>query len=154
MERESAMGNSFRAHFNDYLGSNVTHVANAYSRSKDERLWLCYQTEELELKALQLELKALQISAAASGEPILKADWQKSTKSSWQSIAYRDFVKIRRNNAFCYLTVVTHDNKLLFQNHEVDANRSIIIDSNGTIKPQKYGGPIWEDEGGKNHYPK
>jgi hypothetical protein len=172
------MGNSFTAGFNNTFGSNITYIANAYSKSKEEYISACFHSSTMELESYKekLEINAsmsdeisgnlnVNDKSKVSGEGAMKkginAEGSMSAESIWKStmhkelirIPYRDFHQKRRDTKVEYLTVISHKGTVLVDNYKILANRSFIITNNGSIKPQKYGGGLWIDEWGTNHYP-
>ena len=142
------MGNDITASFNNTFGSNITYVANAYSRNENEWIWVCFHTEKLSVESINL---AVNKEDGAS----IEANLAKSTNHAWVRVPYRDVHKKRRNTCWEYLTVISHNGKVLIaHNYEIEANRSFIVTKQGGLKTQKYGGDVWEDERGNNHYPK
>ncbi len=143
----STMGNSVRAHFNNSFGSNITHVANAYSTSQNEWIWICFHTTKLPLQSIQL---AINMQPGAS----IETEWQRVTGYALMRIPYQGVHKKRRSQAWEHFTIISHDGTFLSHNYGIEANRSFIITRQGEIKAQKYGGNLWEDESGRNHYPR
>lgn len=137
---------NIRAHFNNNFGSNITHVANAYSTRENEWIWICFHKDCLALDKIKLAVNS-------SSEVSIEAELKALTSDEWVRVPYRDFHKKTRNTAWIHLTVISHDGKILLQNYEIEANRSFIITKTGSTRAQKYGGNLWEDEYQRNHYP-
>ena len=140
------MGNEFQSNFNNTFGSNITHIANGYSRAPGEWIWVSFH-ENL------LSLDNLRASISGQDAPTITAEWARVSTSSLIRVSYADFHKQRRTTSSERITVISHDGSLLVQNYHIIANRSFIIDRNGSPKCQEYGGDIWVDEQGINHRP-
>ena len=50
------MANWLTAEFNSWFGSNLTHIANAYSKNPEDWIWVCCHTNELGIEQIQLAL--------------------------------------------------------------------------------------------------
>jgi hypothetical protein len=140
------MGNEFQSIFNNTFGSNITHIANGYSRAPGEWIWVSFHENPLSLNNLSATISGREV-------PTITAEWARVSSSSLIRVAYADFHKQRRTSSSERITVISHDGRLLVQNYHIIANRSFIIDRNGSPKCQKYGGGIWVDEQDNNHRP-
>jgi len=139
------MGSSITNHFNNWLGSNVTYVANAHSTSEDEWIWICFHTNVLSLEIIR---SAITMKPNNS----IEDNWKHETSHKLLKVSYHKSHKQTRSTAWEYLTIISHDQRWLIPNYVIDANRSFIVTRQRKIMPQKYGGNIWEDENGINHY--
>lgn len=139
------MGNSVQSHFNNMFGSNITYVANAYSNA--EYIWLVFNSTETDYE--------VEFALSAKPSAIIKTKNGKEIQEEIR-VSKFDYHKKRRNDATEYLTAFTYnEDKTVFyicKNFKILANRSFIITSKGTIKESVYGGSIWEQENGVNHY--
>ena len=104
-------------------------------------------TDELTIEDIKLGLE-MQDKLSPNASLNIK----NKTIDSSAKIPYKDYHKQKRNNAWDSITIVSHDSKILVKNYKIQSNRSFIMTKGGGIKPQKYGGNIWEDESGVNHY--
>ncbi len=139
------MGNSIQSEFNNTFGSNITHVANAYTGT--DFVWLLFNSTETDYE--------IEITIAKPPTATVRT---KATKDIYEEIRVPkfDYHKKRRNQSTEYLTVFTYNRDgstfYICKNYKILANRSFIITNNGSIKESVYGGSIWEEINGVNHY--
>lgn len=128
------------------FGSNVTHVANGYSISKNEWIYICFHTKVLSLDILR---------SAIENQPNISIEnhWKDVINYELFKVGYRTVHKQKRSTSFEFLTIISQNRKWLIPNYQIDANRSFIITKERKIMPQIYGGNLWTDENGLNHYP-
>jgi uncharacterized membrane protein len=139
------MGFSITNHFNNWFGSNITYVANAYSTSEDQWIWICFHTTVLSLEIIRLAI-------SAEHNASIEANWKHVTCHKLVRVSYHGFRKQLRTAASEFLTTISHDRKWIIPNYVIEANRSFIVTRQREIMSQKYGGKLWEDERGINHY--
>jgi hypothetical protein len=134
---------SIAAHFNNNFGSNITHVANAYYPSKGKWIWIWFHTEELSSEIINL---------ATSTERNVSMG-RNVTPYELMKVPFGKVHKQQRYYAWERLTVISHDGELQISNYLLAANHSVIVTKEGGIERQKYGGNLWVDDNGRNHYP-
>lgn len=136
------MPNAILDWVNNWLGSNITYVANAYSHA--DYIWLRFQREELSIEEISAGLQSLEINVK-----------NKEMKMSLVRVPFNEAHIERRNTAREYLTVFARNRDgskiTICENFEIPANRSYIVTDKGGIKEQAYGGDIWEDFEGHYH---
>ena len=137
---------SIAAHFNNNFGSNITHVANAFSTSEDQWIWICFHTEQLSSKTIKLAI-------STENNVSIGSNWTNVTRYALMRVPYRQIHRQQRFNAWEHLTVISLDGNLLTSNYVIEANCSFIVTKEGGIKAQMYGGNLWVDISGRNHYP-
>ena len=69
---ETAMSNQFQDFFNYAFGSNITHVANGYSRRDGDFLLVAFHEEELTLTQLKLSVSVKDYAKAEAA--LINAD--------------------------------------------------------------------------------
>ena len=137
---------SIAAQFNSICGSNITYVANAFSTSEDQWIWICFHRDRFSSQNI---LEAINTKRDAS----IGSRWKNVTDYELMRVPYRQVHRQERSEAWERLTVISNDATLLTCNFLIQANRSFIVTRVGGIKAQMYGGNLWEDESRKNHYP-
>ena len=120
-------------------------MANAYSTSENQWIWICFHTEALPLEIIRLAINTKHNTS-------IEINWRHATGHKLVRVSYRDFYKQPRTTALEFLTIISYDRKWIIPNYAIDANRSFIVTKQREILPKKYGGNIWEDESGINHY--
>jgi uncharacterized membrane protein len=120
-------------------------VANAYSTSENQWIWICFHTEVLSLEIIRLAINTERNDS-------IETNWKHVTRHKLVRVSYHDVYKQRRHTASEFLTIISHDRKWIIPNYVIEANRSFIVTRQREIVPQKYGGNLWEDESGINHY--
>jgi hypothetical protein len=115
--------------WNNYLGSNITYIVNAYH--KYEKVLVCYDRIDPSTNVANL------------------------TSMNFTSLLYGDMVHKRRDNTYDYLTVFAqqHDGQIerICNNYKIPANRSYIVTAVGTVKESVYD-MLWTDHQGYDHY--
>lgn len=136
------MPNAIVDWINNWFGSNITYVANAYSPA--DYIWLRFQREELSIEEISAGLQSLEINVK-----------NKEMKMSLVRVPFNEAHIERRNTAREYMTVFARNRDgtkiTICENFEIPANRSYIVTEKGGIKEQAYGGDIWEDFEGHYH---
>lgn len=136
----------FVNYFNNWFGSNTTHVANGYSNSKNQWIYICFHTEILSLETIRLAIdNQLNLSVEDA--------WENVTHRKLFKVSYRTVHSQKRSTPSEFLTIISQDRKWLIPNYKIEANRSFIVTKERKIMPQIYGGDLWTDENGLNHYP-
>jgi hypothetical protein len=127
------MSNWLYSQFNKLVsqGTNLTHIANAYSKNSDDWIWICCQKDELEPAKVERVLKP-------PPDVSVESNWNTNMNAPLWKIPYRDHHQLSRTEPIEYLTVVSHDGKLLYLNYKILSNRSFIVTKDGGLKPQKY----------------
>ncbi|KAG4071414.1 hypothetical protein HA402_011568 [Bradysia odoriphaga] len=127
---------------NNFMGNNVTYVANAYSHA--DYVWLRFQREELSIEEISAGLKSIEIDVK-----------HKEMKMSLVRVPFNEVHIERRNTIREYMTVFARNRDgsktTICENFEIPANRSYIVTDKGGIKEQAYGGDVWEDFEGHYH---
>lgn len=137
---------SVAAAFNNTFGSNITHVANAFSTSENEWIWIWFHTKPLPTSVICATLDA---RSDASEEN----RWRTMTNYQLIRVPYQKVHRQQRSSAWEYLTVISHEKQLIASNYEIEANASFMVTRDGGIIPQQYGGDLWIDRNGTNHDP-
>lgn len=130
---------------NDWFGSNITHVANAYSHS--DCIWLRFQRERMTIDQISAGLQSLDVN--------LK---NKEMKMSLVRLPFNEVHIERRNTSSEYLTVFAKNRDgtkiTICRNLEIPANRSYIVTDKGGIKESGYDKnyiSLWHDCDRHNH---
>lgn len=137
------MANAITSWFNNALGSNITHLANA----KDQDVWAILESKEMHISTAEIQA----IVKVVQG----KVNISNTARLSWTKIPARGFHKWRRDNSTDYVTVMTvggEDAELIVKDYKILANRSFIIAKDGGFHEQKYGcNNLFEDWTGRVH---
>jgi len=135
------LNNWLQNEFNNLLGSNITHIANAYSNA--DSVSVAFHREQLAINKILANLK----SAGA----LLKT----KEITSVVDLPHGKCHVERRNTSWKYLTVVAKNrdgsSTLICWNNTIPANRSYIANNNGGITESGYGKSVWEDVNGISH---
>ena len=142
----SSAGFSFINHFNNWFGSNITHVANGYSTSENQWIYICFHIKTLSLETIR---PAIEKQHNLS----IEDHWKNVTHYKLLKVLYRTVYRQKRSTAFEFLTIISQDRKWLIPNYKIEANRSFIVTRERKVIPQIYGGNLWTDENGHKHYP-
>jgi hypothetical protein len=170
------MPNWLTDRFNNWLGSNITYITNAYSRSG--YVWLLFHYERLTIDSVKLGPsngpQNINISLTHGKDQTVTANniiiigtatnynCEKmpidSVKIERVRLPFKEDHRKRRYSASEFLTIFAENQNgtltAICENFEISANRSFIITNQGAIKPSLYGGDIWTDENRYNHKPK
>jgi isopentenyldiphosphate isomerase len=120
----------FADEFNAWVGSNVSHFANASGGTIS--IAICERT--------------MTISEVSMKDLSIKIEKEKNVGKF--KITNRQVYKYKRNNAQDYLTVVRHDGVIICENFRIRANASYIITEDEVMR-QKYGDSnMFKDENG------
>lgn len=138
------------AKFNNALGLNTTHIANAYSKSHQEYLVAIFHTTEWTMEKFRMDIDIFCKLPGVKAE----VEWKERRDDSMVRIPYREYCTKQRKQDWEKLSVITHTGEVLVKNFDIHADRSFIINRTGKIILQKYGANVWEDHEGYNHYPK
>jgi len=139
------MGNNTQACVNNNLGSNITHIANAY-QTREGFVRVCLHEKETKIETLDME-----VSPNVSMNTKLKRE----TNQSCFNVPYNSVHKAERKDSWSYMTVKADGKgESLCSKMLIAANKSFIVTRQGGIEQQKYGSNnLWQDENGFNHCP-
>lgn len=136
------MPNAIVDWFNNWMGNNVTYVANAYSHA--DFIWLRFQRDELSIEEIRAGLRSIEIDVKS-----------REMKMSLVRVPFNEAHIERRDTTHEYMTVFARNRDgskiTICENLEIPANRSYIVTDKGGIKETAYGGNVWEDFEGHYH---
>ena len=119
--------------FNSWLGSNVTHLANASGQT----IKVIISAERLKIKNISIDSKSLEF------------DYKDVTSKF--NISNRNIHRLERCKQYEYMTIQLLNGDFICENYEIGANKSYIILNNEIVR-QKYGSSnLFEDRYGKCH---
>ena len=121
-------------------------VANTFSTSKNEWIWIWSHTKPLPTSVICATLDANSDASEENG-------WRTVTNYQLIRVPYQQVHRQQRSSAWEYLTVISHEKQMIVSNYEIEANASFIVTREGGIIPQQYGGDLWIDRHGTNHDP-
>ncbi|CAF1238145.1 unnamed protein product [Adineta ricciae] len=98
----SSAGFSIVNNFNNWFGSNVTHVANGYSLSENQWIYVCFHVEVLSLEKIRLAIKQ-QFNIS------MEDHWKDVTNYKLHKVMYRSVHKQQRSTSFEFLTIISQD---------------------------------------------
>ena len=115
------MGNGFVATFNNKLGSNLTHIANAYGSD----ILVSFSGDELNIDyvSFKTDLENFGIDCALG----------KRNFTSTVRVGPRGVHQYRRDNSWEYMTIVDLNGKFLCNNYRIMANKSFIVTQSGVV---------------------
>jgi hypothetical protein len=118
-------------HFNSWVGSNITHLANASG-----------DTISVAISEDIMTIKKMTNS---------NIEVENNTNVSKFNIIDRQVFKFPRKNANDYLTAISHNGKIICQNFRIGANKSYIFTKEQILR-QKYGDSnLFKDEYGNRY---
>jgi len=138
-------------YFNSWFGSNVTFIANAYSREPHRYVWVCFHATVLRANMIELALQP------SIGRVSVEARWKSLCNDQLIMIPFQEHHRQhrRRRETYINMTVISDEGELLFSNFEIRANASYVITRDRRIIRQKYGSSnLFQDEYGTDHISK
>ncbi|UJR19299.1 hypothetical protein I4U23_022428 [Adineta vaga] len=111
---------------NNTVGSNITYVANAYSTSEGQFVWLLIYTDDIELSKLNLTF-------STTGTGSLSLTVEPASECTVLRIPYKKFHKYERTRCRERISIISHTQEILVVNYEIPANHSFIITRQGQI---------------------
>ena len=132
-----------RDQFNNLLGSNITHIANAYSGA--DKLECIFHNNKIDFSDIKISRSdlSLVINMRDVDEMVRVPFNSCHRKERADASEYLSIFAIKRN--------ATIDK--ICTNYRISANYSYIVTDNGRFVRSKYGGSVWEEENGTNHKP-
>lgn len=139
------MGNQFTSRFNSALGSNITHIANAYSQA--ESVVAIFHCKQLTLTSAQINFALCQNSTNVTVE--------QEDITEYVQIPFNTVHKKYRDTHVEFLTIVaqtsTETPVIPVRNYKIMANHSFILTDKGEFIRSVYGGSVWLDNDGNVH---
>jgi hypothetical protein len=118
-------------HFNSWVGSNITHLANASGGT----ILVAISENSMKIKSVSTSY----------------IEFENNNNASKFNILDRQVYKYPRKNANDYLTAVSHNGKTICENFRIGANKSYIFTKEQILR-QKYGNSsLFKDEYGNDY---
>lgn len=144
------MANGVTSWFNNWFGSNITYIANAYSKA--DHVWALFSYKELSVDEIKASISGLSLSQLNAN-----VNFKSQGVNEGLRIPFNDVHKKRRDTYCEYVTILAKEPNgsvtTICENLKVLANRSIIVTNKGSVQEQMYGGNLWVDFKGTNHKP-
>lgn len=140
------------------VGRSNTHVANATGR--DIRVF--YHTDRMVAEEIVTDMHSdsgITVSKSALEASLqtgmsIKATYRRDTRIRSFHIPPHDFNKIAGEGEIYLSVFFEHDEdkgEFICHNYHIPSDRSVIVTANRSIKFQKYGSSLWEDEYGNRY---